>query len=165
MVDSILDSHQTVNTQFASVPSIDFSHVDVGNLTSEAVDILDNSELDQYLPPSNPASATIVSSSSGFNQPHPGSFEVASPVNAIYAWSNKYITSLQYGSSKCSNPSKFEEINSYSNGNDALPSSKTNDNEYNPQNYDHCMYQSPYQPYTYPNHTHQFQSLFQWPYN
>ncbi|GFY66810.1 transcription factor SOX-9 [Trichonephila inaurata madagascariensis] len=34
-------------------PPIDFSYVDVGQLTREAMDNLDESELDQYLPPTN----------------------------------------------------------------------------------------------------------------
>lgn len=72
--------------------SIDFSHVDVGNLTvTEAVESIDGSELDQYLTHNAAPGANYVST----NGTATSDMMMTSPVHAIYDWSNRYISSMQ----------------------------------------------------------------------
>lgn len=77
--------------------AIDFSNVDVGNLSSEAMANIDEAELDQYLPHCMPPSSSPYSpyAQSSSTTTMTTLEANASSVNAIYDWSNRYLSSLQ----------------------------------------------------------------------
>ncbi|KAI1301368.1 Transcription factor Sox-8 [Halotydeus destructor] len=91
-------SHGNVNGNTSEMTpfqqAIDFSNVDVGNLTTEAIGTVDDSELDQYLTNGSgttfyqPPCSTFGSASNLAQNSH------SSPVNAIYDWSNRYISAM-----------------------------------------------------------------------
>ena len=86
---NFLDTLISPLTSLPVTSSIDFSYVDVGHLSNEAVDNLEEGELDQYLP------QNVTSNYNSYNS-NPDLQDQMSSVNAIYAWSNKYISSLQF---------------------------------------------------------------------
>lgn len=80
-------------TCLSVAPSIDFSHIDVGNLTGcDAIETIDEAELDQYLPSANMA---VINGCTLTNSSYAPSVSTTPAVGAIYAWSNRYISSIQ----------------------------------------------------------------------
>ncbi|XP_054160798.1 transcription factor Sox-10-like [Oppia nitens] len=167
--------------------SIDFSHVDVGNLTTEVMTSIDETELDQYLPLMNVASsaqyANAVMDSAAANN---------SPVNAMYAWSTKFLTSHQNNNStnntnNANNKSQTTAAGKPIGGGDTLADGGSgydspHHSVYNRNivgapgvdhqqmtAYDHCVGVNPlyptYSSYTLANHGSYGTSFLQWPYS
>lgn len=137
----------------SGAPAIDFSHVDVGNLTTEVMTNIDETELDQYLPLLN-ANVSAVH--------YPGGHVVEagvnnSPVNAMYAWSNKFFTSHQNSSKSAKQSDSFVEF-------EAHPGLYNRNGEHQQLTpFDHCVHPS-YQNYAFSNHNYGTNFL-QWHYS
>lgn len=147
------------STSSTTQTSIDFSHVDVGNLTTDVIANIDETELDQYLP--------LVNSSASCSQ-YSSAVETAngnSPVNAMYAWSTKFFTSHQ-NSTKTNAKQSESFAENYENHQSLY---NRNGEHQQMSSYDHCvgvnqLYPS-YSSYALANHATYGTSFLQWPYS
>lgn len=145
-----------------SASSIDFSHVDVGNLSTEAIENIEESELDQYLP--------LIGPNATYHVNYPQETSNDSPVNAVYTWSNKYVST--HSSTKSN--AKYSEAGgeSFENFSNAIGIGFNRAEDCNlspPTSYDSCTIANQMYSYTscssFQNHSHQYNGVLQWPYS
>lgn len=151
MINKVTTGCEPPTSASTTANAIDFSHVDVGNLTTEVMTNIDETELDQYLPLIN-ANISSAHYSSAVES-------TSSPVNAMYAWSNKFFTSHQNSTKSVKQNESF--TNNYDNHQALF---NRNAEHQQMSGYDHCMYPS-YANYALTNHSTYGTSFLQWPYS